>query len=447
MKPADPVLAKLTKARVQLLFTHPFFASLCLRVHFISGEVETMETDGRAIYYSEKYVESLSPAELEGVLAHEALHCALGHHCRRGKRTPERWNDACDYAVNPIILANDLALPAGALIKKEYEGLSAEEIYAKLPPESGGGSGSQATQPQIGEGGSSSQPEPHCQPQEPQANSQTGHNNHGQKQPPSTPQTCDGDAGLNSPGPDANPAQSEPKARPGGIGDVRDAVADNGDPASEAEKNEQAQDWAIAAEQAAESAKHCGHNPLGVERLLEDSKESKKDWRAILREFVAATTPSDYRFCPPNRRHVHAGLYLPSIHREGLGPIVIGVDTSGSIGREELQQFVDEIAAIADQSQPEAIHVVFCDAAVQAVQEFSSSETINLKPKGSGGTDFRPVFEWVEDNDVRPICLIYLTDLCCSDYPDSPPEYPVLWVTDSRRVAPFGETLPILADV
>lgn len=445
MKPADPVLAKLIKARVQLLFSHPFFASLCLRLRFIPSAVETMETDGKAIYYSEKYVESLSAAELAGVLAHEALHCALGHHCRRGKRTPERWNDACDYAVNPIILGNELTLPAGASIKREYEGLSAEEIYAKLPPESDGG-GSQATQPQAGEGGASSQPAPQPQAQESQSKSQNGGSNDDKKQPPSEPQTSTGDARPDGPSLGASPAQSEPKRRPGGIGDVRDAVDDNGDPASEAEKNEQAQDWAIAAEQAAESAKHCGHNPLGVERLLEDSRESKKDWRAILREFVAATTPSDYRFCPPNRRHVHAGLYLPSIHREGLGPIVIGVDTSGSVGREELQQFADEIAAIAEQSQPEVIHVVFCDAAVQAVQEFSSSETITLKPKGSGGTDFRPVFEWVEENDVHPVCLIYLTDLCCSDYPDSPPEFPVLWVTDSRRVAPFGETLPILAD-
>lgn len=446
MNLTNPILSKLIKARVQLLFSHPFFASLCLRLRFIPGAIETMETDGRAIYYSEKYVESLSPAELEGVLAHEALHCALGHHCRRGKRTPERWNDACDYAVNPIILNNELTLPAGALIKKEYEALSAEEIYAKLPPESGG-AGSQTTQPQAGEGRTSSQPEPQHQAQEPPPNSQNGGGNDEEKRPPSEPQTSTGDAGSDGPSPDANPAQSEPTRRPGGIGDVRDAVDDNGDPASESEKSEQAQDWAIAAEQAAESAKHCGHNPLGVARLLEDSKESKKDWRAILREFVAATTPSDYRFCPPNRRHVHAGLYLPSIHREGLGPIVIGVDTSGSIGSEELQQFADEIAAIADQSQPEVIHVVFSDAAVQAVQEFSSSETITLKPKGSGGTDFRPVFKWVDQNDVRPICLIYLTDLCCSDYPDSPPEYPVLWVTDSRRVAPFGETLPILADV
>jgi len=52
------------------------------------------------------------------------------------------------------------------------------------------------------------------------------------------------------------------------------------------------------------------------------------------------------------------------------------------------------------------------------------------------------VFEWVTENDVAPVCLIYLTDLCCDSFPE-PPEYPVLWMTDSRRTAPFGETARI----
>ena len=121
----------------------------------------------------------------------------------------------------------------------------------------------------------------------------------------------------------------------------------------------------MAAEEAARIAKTCGHVPLGVDRLLQESRESKKDWRSILREFVAATTPSDYRFSPPSRRYVHAGLYLPSIHKEGTGRIVISIDTSGSVGAEELRQFAGEISAISDQAQPEAIHVVYCDAAVR----------------------------------------------------------------------------------
>lgn len=197
---------------------------------------------------------------------------------------------------------------------------------------------------------------------------------------------------------------------------------------------------ATSAQQAMCSAKACGRMPSGIERQLKEARESKCDWRAILREFIAATDPSDYRWSPPNRRFISSGLYLPSITRSGVGEIVIAVDTSGSIGQRELDRFAGEVTAISEETKPECIHVVYCDAAVAATEEFGPSEAIKLSPKGSGGTDFRPPFQWVEDQGIQPKCLIYLTDLCCSSFPE-PPDYPVLWVTDSRTSAPFGETV------
>jgi predicted metal-dependent peptidase len=436
MNTADRILEKLTKARVQLLFHHPFFASLCLRLAFVAEPVQTLETDGRAIYYSEKYVESLTSEELEGVLAHEAMHCALGHHCRRGKRCPERWNDACDYAINPLLLEGGLTLPRGVLNKKEFEGLSAEEIYSRLPDKDGNAAGQ--NRPQSSNDGGSAGDSPQQSAAHPQ--------NEADKNRRRKQQASQGNGTPGTPHDASSATSPQPGSRPWAIGDVRDAVSDNGDPASEAEKEEQARDWAVAAEQAERIAKMCGKTPLGTSRVLAESRQSKKDWRDILRDFIAATTPSDYRFCPPNRRHVHAGLYLPSIHREGVGRLVIGVDTSGSIARKELEQFAAEITAISEQVHPEAIYVVYCDKKVHLIQEFLASEPITLTPKGGGGTSFRPVFKWIEANDIQPVCLIYLSDLVCNEYPASQPDYPVLWVTDSRRTAPFGETVQIIAE-
>ena len=91
-----------------------------------------MATDGSRIVYNPAFVDQLKPAELEGTLAHEVLHCALGHQCRRGERDPELWNVAADFAINPILIGNGFALPAGALIDPAFKNLSAEEIYARL---------------------------------------------------------------------------------------------------------------------------------------------------------------------------------------------------------------------------------------------------------------------------------------------------------------------------
>ena len=46
------------------------------------------------------------------------------------------------------------------------------------------------------------------------------------------------------------------------------------------------------------------------------------------------------------------------------------------------------------------------------------------------------------ENNVALACFIYLTDLGCDSFTEAP-EYPVLWVTDSRKMAPFGDTLRI----
>jgi len=420
------VAQKLTRARVQLLLTQPFFGTLCLSLKLVDGSLPTIATDGSRIVYNPAFVDQLKPAELEGTLAHEVLHCALGHHCRRGERDPELWNQAADFAINPILLGNSFTLPAGALIDPAFIDLSAEEIYGRLlQRRSGGGAAPKQDSQQTTAGGgmAGSPQEMECEgPSNPKSNSAP-------QEPPSQ-----AEATGESPHPGCK--------GPGGFGEVWDATDEHGQPASPAEKHRQEHEWSIDAEQALRSAKACGHEPAGVERPLSESRQSGQDWRAILRDFVAATTPSDYRWSPPNRRYVASGLYLPSVERRGPGEIVIAVDTSGSIGKQELEQFAGEISAISEEVKPEAILVVYCDAAVQSTQKCEPSESIRLEPKGGGGTDFCPVFQWIDEKEIAPVCLIYLTDLCCNSYPEEP-DYPVLWVTDSRRTAPFGETIRI----
>ena len=298
---------KLMRARTQLLLNQPFFGTLCLRLRLVcTPEFPTMATNGRLLVYNAAFVEGLSLEELEGTFAHEVMHCALGHHCRRGNRDPLLWNAASDYAINPILLNNGMVLPAGVLVDASFANLSAEEIYSRLLQQQQGQNQSQAPgSPARGTGGSQ-----------------------GTQQVPLP-------------------------AWPGGIGEVIDATTEDGTAASQAQVSRQMHEWSIAAEQAMCSAKACGRLPSGVDRPLQNAKQSVQDWRAILRDFVAAMTSEDYRWMPPNRRFVASRIYLPSVERKGVGELVIAVDTSGSIGTEELEQFAGEITAISDEVQPE----------------------------------------------------------------------------------------------
>jgi len=128
---------KIATARMRLLMSEPFFASLLLQLRVVDVsqrlEIKTMATDGKHLFYTDDYIRCLSEAELVFVLAHEVLHVALEHHLRCAKRNLRLWNIACDYAINLQLLNADIGkMPQGALLDPAYENMAAEEIYQRL---------------------------------------------------------------------------------------------------------------------------------------------------------------------------------------------------------------------------------------------------------------------------------------------------------------------------
>lgn len=137
---------KITKAKVQLILGHPFFATLALKMQYQEDcAIPTANIDGKTIRYNPQFIENLSMDETKGVLAHEVSHVALLHHTRRQGRDPRKWNEACDYAINPILLDSGFVLPKGHLFNQAFVGKSAEEIYNLLPPSQDGDKGGDDT--------------------------------------------------------------------------------------------------------------------------------------------------------------------------------------------------------------------------------------------------------------------------------------------------------------
>jgi predicted metal-dependent peptidase len=236
--------------------------------------------------------------------------------------------------------------------------------------------------------------------------------------------------------------QDDGDQAPGGCGEVRDGKNKDGKAPSPAECTQQQVDWQVATIQAAQNAKSMGSLPAGIDRFVKECIEPKADWKELLRRFIDHTLKTDYTWSRTNRRFIHKKMYLPSLKGEELPPIVIGVDTSISINQAILDQFSAEITAILEDYQTSAV-VIYCDTRVAHTEEFSSDDLpLKLNPKGGGGTDFRPPFEWVDEKNMTPSCFIYLTDLYCNLYPDEP-HYPVLWASygTGGQTPPFGEVI------
>jgi predicted metal-dependent peptidase len=201
-------------------------------------------------------------------------------------------------------------------------------------------------------------------------------------------------------------------------------------------------EWQIATIQAATAAKTSGNLPASLQRFVEQAVEAKVDWRDQLRQFITQISRNDYAWSRPNRRFLSAGVFLPGLYSESMGPIVIGVDTSGSIGNDTLQAFASEIRAIVAAVSPEKVHVVYCDAAVAHVDEYEPFDEMVFAAHGGGGTAFKPVFDYVEEKQLQPACLVYLTDLY-GDHRFAPPGYPVMWASTTDQIATFGQTIKL----
>lgn len=406
----------ITRARADIIIDHPFFGSLLVALRMVENKfIPSLRMDGEKIEYNSKYIERLTVKQLRTIICECILHGALKHVFRLEAREPKRFNKACDYSVanvmrdsNAHALKQDNAqlrdyFDLGELGKfcpqdSKFDNLSAEEIYNKLPvtpqqPQQGGG----GKKPGDEEGDQNGKPEP----QEGQGEERE---------------------------PDPSEAMS-----PGEI------KAPKGD---KAEREEQEADWDVKVVQAANAAQQQGTLPSLLKRLVDEITTPTVPWRDQLRMFFNVRQRDDFSWKRPKATLISMGIYMPSLDSVKMGPVVVAIDTSGSITDKVLQAFQSELQAISDECMPSQITVIYCDAAVNKVKTYEPGDIIELKSYGGGGTDFRPVFDYIETSDIEPCCLVYLTD--CQGVFGDEPSYPVLWGSViANAIVPYGEMIHV----
>lgn len=350
---------KLEKAKVELILTYPFFGIILTRFELIeNSNIRTFATDGKKIYYNTEFADSLTLNEVIGVLAHEIMHIVLLHVSRINGRDIKKWNISADYVINLLLEEENFVLPSDCLYDKQYENMSAEEVYNILPETS---------------------------------NDYTS------------------------------------------IGDI----LDNPDLTDE-EKEIVEREIKKMVNEAKVASKMAGKLSDKMDRLISDLTVSKIDWKEAIHTFVSEATRDDYSFKRPNLRYLSSNFYIPMLYSEKMKPILLGIDTSGSIDDKMLSIFGGHLQAIQEQRNVD-INVVYIDSDINKVEYFEVGDDIKLSAVGGGGTDFRPLFDYYNDDTENDYsCIIYLTDME-GTFPEKAPDIPVLWVTDNEKIeAPFG---------
>ena len=429
----------------ELLRKQPFFGSLVLRLPLRPDPSrETLATDGHEIRYSPRWVADTDSHLIETAMARVVMACALKHHTRRGERDPERWQYASQLVTHALLRDAGFTLPPDA---ETWEEVSVEQAYDRLPEPQDGDDG---TTPQdAGAAGQLSPDDGSADPDDPSDSAADGD---------SQVEAGQDEDGRDEDGPrDDGASDAPPSHDPSGTGEVMDADArarDGGDcaePPVDITAEEQA--WDEAMHQALNIARAEGKVPGQVEETIQGAHASTLDWRTLLRRYMTDTAKRDYTWSRPNRRFIDSGLYLPAMHSEAMGTIVVLLDTSGSIYSylELLASFWTEVREVAHELNPERVIVLQVDTRITDVAEYAGEDLPEeLEAKGGGGTDFRPGFAWLDAEGIEPACCLYFTDMECSSYPETEPPFDLLWVNygpppSQWNREPWGERIDIAA--
>ena len=372
------------RAKEHLILYHPFFAYLALQVEFIrEDEVGTSSIDGITFRYNQEWLEKYDHRWVAGLITHGMGHVLLLHPLRAEGKNIERWNQASDYAVNCLLSKSNIPLVNG-LYEPAYNALSTEQIYELLKGDDG--------------------------TQRDSSNPYMGSN--------------DG---------------TDFKSNNGS--DTCKVVLPDMTSTSE---NETESIMTQKIMNAAMQTKLCGEGLSDmIQEIVNEIKEPKKDWREILHKFTAELARNDYDWQKPDESYLQRNLYIPGLHNEEIGGVIFALDTSSSINKELLREFLSELKEAVSQ-MTEDVTVIHCDTMVRKVEQVQTEDVDKIIPEGRGGTKFLPVFDYIENNDLNPKALIYFTDGYCYDRLIEP-DYPVIWcIYDNKNFIPqFGDCINV----
>jgi len=380
---------RLKKAHIALM-KHPetalYSGVMLMGKSEVSEEMFTAYTNGVDKKYSKPFLETIDcEPKLRGLVLHENLHVALKQ-IPRGKdmftEDAQVANMAADFVVNDIIAnikgtvsgGNEaiVTLPQGALYDPFFHNWNMREVYNYIRKEN-------------------------PQRQKPQNDSDDG-----------------------------NKENSDPSQ--GGKGNK---IKANGKEYDMGGDGFDEHDWENMKELTHEEAKElsdkidkalreggmlAGRMGGKIPRQIGDLLEPKIDWRDALREFVSSAMrgKDEFTWRRMNKRQMANDIYMPSMENETIGEVIVAIDTSGSIGSEELTEFATELASICDLVQPEAVRVLWWDTMVHGEQVFKPDSYGQigslLKPLGGGGTHVSSVSKYIVEKKLTAECVIVFTD-------------------------------------
>lgn len=416
--------------------------------------IPTLCVNGVSVWVNPAFWNQLTRDQKLTAIAHEVFHKMLMHPTRRGARDMFVWNIAGDFIINDMLVQmNFTPLQNLTIDGKPWSWCYDPKLVAK-----GGGTTEGVYDEIIREA------EQNGQGQEGQGEGEGGEDgdegegdgedsNDGGNQ---SGGTSPGDARRGKKNDPFQRASEQAKRRLGGFQDIRDfgetpdGDVDEGEDGKGVGESPADHEQRVRKEikDAEMQAKMQGTSPAWMERVIGNAFHAQVKWHEVLEQYLKSLHQSDYSWSRINRRElIKTGCIAPDMWQPSMGPIAIFIDTSGSIGDNELGLFLKHLRDVLEQVRPKGIDIFYWDTDLKKHEHFDRCEyeidTMMLKPVGGGGSVFRGMPRAIDNHcDELPDCALIFTDM----YVDFPREMPVptVWLSSSHiETAPFGSVLKI----
>ncbi len=244
--------------------------------------------------------------------------------------------------------------------------------------------------------------------------------------------------------------EGQPGSNPGGFDSVQKPGQSSGQSAQQAVQAQDPRKWQIeiAVAQALEERK-AGSVPGALSRLFKQILEPEVPWQEQIETLVIRhTNGGEYDWTHPDPLFIWRDIYLPAPTDYGAGWIVVWGDTSGSRSDKELASNMAELAGMLDGVKPRRLTVIWCDAAVNFVDEIEDPRDLaRIQARGTGGgggTKIAPVFDWIGEQHEEPDMFIGFTDGEVRDLPKMrEPPFPVIWASSTDCAYPWGKVVRV----
>ncbi len=361
---------EIQRFRITLLRTMPFYGDIVIHLSFVQDKnIKTAATDGKTIWYNPDFMKNLSDGDRNFVLMHEVFHVLLRHNIRNAdqKRDPKIWNTACDIIINNMLsnLSYQLrtksslpfTIPSFGIFAQISDSESAENLYNKILADN-----------KI------------------------------------NPAEANNIRIRNSYHPSGYPKESKTVAPPSDI-----------KPCELSPEEIQIQDIQIkelirSAAQKSRGEDVSSYIPAEIYELTESRK---LDWRRLLKDFLSEGISEETSYTTPERKYLHMDMILPGHGpgTENIEEIWAFVDSSGSVGKNEMSQFLTQLYRISKEFRC-VFNICYWDTKVTDVYKkvTDKEKLLGCIPCHSGGTDINCIYEYMHENKIKPDVMLVLTD-------------------------------------